>query len=59
MVLPAAGQGIDVGKKLQAASAISVDTLGLLLAVCVTAASVSDNVGGIRLMSHTPPPTPE
>jgi len=31
---------------------IGVDTLGLLLAVWVTAASVSDNVGGIHLLSN-------
>jgi transposase len=31
---------------------IGVDTLGLLLAVLVTAASVSDNAGGIQVLSH-------
>ncbi|MGW0902949.1 IS5 family transposase [Streptomyces sp. NPDC002853] len=51
--VPAAGQGIDAGKKIAGRKRhIGVDTLGLLLAVWVTAASVSDNVGGMHLMSH-------
>ncbi|MFF3000670.1 IS5 family transposase [Streptomyces sp. NPDC057950] len=51
--VPAAGQGIDAGKKIAGRKHhIGVDTLGLLLAVRVTAASVSDNVGGMDLMSH-------
>ncbi len=51
--VPAAGQGIDAGKKIAGRKRhIGVDTLGLLLAVWVTAASVSDNVGGIHLLSH-------
>lgn len=45
---PAVGQGIDAGKKIAGRRRhIGVDTLGLLLAVWVTAASVSDNAGGI------------
>lgn len=31
---------------------LGVDTLGLLLAVWVTAASVRDNVGGLHLLSQ-------
>ncbi|MEV5788120.1 IS5 family transposase [Streptomyces sp. NPDC052287] len=51
--VPATSQGIDAGKKIAGRKRhIGVDTLGLLLAVWVTAASVSDNVGGIHLMSH-------
>ncbi len=51
--VPAAGQGIDAGKKIAGRKRhIGVDTLGLLLAVWVTAASVSDNAGGIHLLSH-------
>ncbi|MEU6935079.1 IS5 family transposase [Streptomyces sp. NPDC046374] len=50
--VPSAGQGIDAGKKIAGRKRhIGVDTLGLLLAVLVTAASVSDNVGGIHLLS--------
>nr|WP_168504430.1 IS5 family transposase [Streptomyces sp. S1D4-11]QIY93143.1 IS5 family transposase [Streptomyces sp. S1D4-11] len=51
--VPAAGQGIDAGKKIAGRKRhIGVDTLGLLLAVWVTAASVSDNAGGIHLLSR-------
>ena len=50
--VPAAGQGIDAGKKIAGRKRhIGVDTLGLLLAVLVTAANVSDNVGGIQVLS--------
>ncbi|MFI5552814.1 transposase, partial [Streptomyces sp. NPDC051738] len=50
--VPTAGQGIDAGKKIAGRKRhIGVDTLGLLLAVWVTAASVSDNTGGIHLLS--------
>ncbi|MFE8968269.1 IS5 family transposase [Streptomyces albogriseolus] len=51
--VPAAGQGIDAGKKIAGRKRhIGVDTLGLLLAVLVTAASVSDNAGGIHVLSN-------
>lgn len=51
--VPAAGQGIDAGKKIAGRKRhIGVDTLSLLLAVWVTAASVSDNAGGIHLLSN-------
>jgi transposase len=51
--VPAAGQGIDAGKKIAGRKRhIGVDTLGLLLAVWVTAASVSDNTGGIHLLTQ-------
>ncbi|MGW4231219.1 IS5 family transposase [Streptomyces sp. NPDC004980] len=50
--VPAAGQGLDAGKKIAGRKRhIGVDTLGLLLAVLVTAASVSDNAGGIHMLS--------
>lgn len=46
-------QGIDAGKKIAGRKRhIGVDTLGLLLAVWVTAASVSDNAGGIHVLSN-------
>lgn len=51
--VPVAGQGIDAGKKIAGRKRhLGVDALGLLLAVWVTAASVSDNAGGIHLLSH-------
>ncbi|MBP2055236.1 hypothetical protein J2Z21_008249 [Streptomyces griseochromogenes] len=51
--VPAADQGIDAGKKIAGHKRhLGVDTLGLLLAVWVTAASVSDNAGGIQLLSR-------
>lgn len=51
--VPTTSQGIDVGKKIAGRKRhIGVDTLGLLLAVCVTAASISDNAGGIHLLSR-------
>lgn len=51
--VPAAGQGIDAGKKIAGRKRhLGVDTLGLPLAVWATAASVSDNTGGIRLLSQ-------
>ncbi len=51
--VPTTGQGIDASKKIAGRKRhIGVDTLGLLLAVRVTAASVSDNVGGLHLMPH-------
>jgi hypothetical protein len=51
--VPATSQGIDADKKIAGRKRhIGVDTLGLLLAVRITAASVSDNVGGMHLMSR-------
>jgi transposase len=51
-------RGYDAGKKISGRKTFGVvDTLGLLLAVVVVAANVSDNVGGIavidRARSHT------
>nr|WP_303715887.1 transposase [Kutzneria buriramensis]WKX16359.1 transposase [Kutzneria buriramensis] len=44
---------IDAGKKIAGRKRhLGVDTLGLLLAVRVTAASVSDNAGGIHVLSR-------
>ncbi|THA86834.1 IS5 family transposase [Streptomyces sp. A0592] len=51
--VPAASQGIDAGKKIAGRKRhIGVDTLGLLLAVLVTAASTSDHAGGIQVLSQ-------
>ncbi|WP_328687951.1 IS5 family transposase [Streptomyces phaeochromogenes] len=58
--VPASGQGIDAGKKIAGRKRhLGVDTLGLLLAVWVTAASVSDNVGGIHLLSRIATSNPQ
>ena len=49
-------QGYDAGKKTKGRKRhILVDTLGLLLAVVVTAASVPDAVAGEDLLALTPP----
>lgn len=51
--VPAAGQGIDAGKKIVGRKrGITTDTLGLLLAVIVVAASVTENAAGIQLLSQ-------
>jgi transposase len=51
--VPAATQGIDAGKKIIGRKrGIITDTLGLLLAVIVTAASASDNTIGIDLLNQ-------
>ncbi|KXK59699.1 hypothetical protein AWW66_22730 [Micromonospora rosaria] len=57
--VPAATTGKDVGKKVTGRKrGLAVDTLGLIIAVVVTAASVTDNAIGIRLLDqvveHTP-----
>jgi transposase len=59
--VPAATQGTDAGKKIVGRKrGIITDTLGLLLAVVVTAASVSDNLIGTHLLDQatTAHPTP-
>lgn len=49
--VPAASQGIDAGKKIVGRKrSIVIDTIGLLLAVLVTAASVQDSVAGAQLL---------
>ncbi|GLP67329.1 DDE transposase [Streptomyces sp. TUS-ST3] len=49
--VPAAGQGVDTGKKIVGRKrSIVIDTVGLLLAVLVTAASVQDSVAGQALI---------
>ncbi|MGP4112711.1 IS5 family transposase [Streptomyces sp. 4N509B] len=49
--VPAAGQGIDAAKRIVGRKrSIVTDTLGLLLAVLVTAASVQDSVAGTHLI---------
>jgi Transposase DDE domain len=51
--VPAVTQGTDAGKKILGRKrGIITDTLGLLLAVVVTAASVSDNVIGMNLLDQ-------
>lgn len=57
--VPAATTGKDAGKKVPGRKrGLAVDALGLIIAVVVTAASISDNVIGIRLLdqvaAHTP-----
>ncbi|MFI6799501.1 IS5 family transposase [Streptosporangium canum] len=51
--VPASDQGIDAAKKIVGRKrSIVVDTLGLLLTVLVTAASVPDSVAGTALIDH-------
>jgi transposase len=51
--VPTATQGIDAGKKIVGRKrSIVTDTLGLLLAVLVTAASVSDPIAGRHLLTQ-------
>ncbi|MGW0431645.1 IS5 family transposase [Micromonospora sp. NPDC003197] len=51
--VPLSTQGTDAGKKIVGRKrGIITDTLGLLLAVIVTAASASDNTIGIDLLDH-------
>ncbi|WP_328460648.1 IS5 family transposase [Actinoplanes sp. NBC_00393] len=57
--VPAATTGKDAGKKVPGRKrGLAVDALGLIIAVVVTAASISDNVLGIKLLDkiaeHTP-----
>lgn len=50
---PASSQGTDAGKKIVGRKrSIVIDTIGLLLAVLVTAASVQDSVAGTRLLDQ-------
>jgi transposase len=51
--VPARSQGIDAGKKIVGRKrSIITDTLGLLLAVLVTAAGVQDSTAGRTLLEH-------
>ncbi|MEU0382226.1 transposase [Streptomyces cyaneofuscatus] len=51
--VPASGQGIDAGKKIVGRKrSIVTDTLGLLLTVLVTAASMQDSVAGTALLDQ-------
>ncbi|MFI7438325.1 IS5 family transposase [Micromonospora haikouensis] len=57
--VPSATTGKDAGKKVSGRKrGLAVDALGLVIAVVVTAASVTDNAIGIRLLdkvvAHTP-----
>jgi len=50
--VPAAAQGTDAGKKIIGRKRnIITDTLGLLLVVLVTAASVQDGPAGLELLT--------
>ncbi len=52
--VPLTSQGTDPGKKIVGRKrGIVTDTLGIILAVAVTAAGLSDNVIGIRLIDQT------
>jgi transposase len=54
VTVPAATQGIDAGKKIIGRKrSIITDTLGLLLTVLVTAASVQDGPAGLQLLART------
>ncbi|MEU0941175.1 IS5 family transposase [Embleya sp. NPDC005971] len=51
--VPLTSQGTDAAKKIVGRKrGIATDTLGLILAVHVTAASLSENAVGIRLLDH-------
>lgn len=51
--VPATSQGTDAGKKIVGRKrSIVTDTLGLLLAVLITAASVQDSVAGTHLLDQ-------
>jgi transposase len=51
-----ATRGYDAGKKVSGRKAFGVvDTLGLLIAVVVVAANLSDNVGGIAVVDRAAP----
>ncbi|MGW0393022.1 IS5 family transposase [Streptomyces sp. NPDC003042] len=51
--VPASEQGIDAGKKIVGRKrSIVIDTVGLLLAVMVTAASVQDSIAGQTLIER-------
>ena len=56
--VPESSQGIDAGKKIKGRKRhIATDTLGLLLVVLVTAASVQDTTGGRDVIASWPPVT--
>jgi hypothetical protein len=51
--VPATSQGTDAAKKIVGRNrGIPTDTIGLILAVTVTAASLSENALGIRLLDQ-------
>ncbi|MCX5015132.1 transposase [Streptomyces sp. NBC_00555] len=51
--VPESSQGIDAAKKIKGHKHhLVTDTLGLVLAVIVTAASVHDSAGGKELLEH-------
>lgn len=57
--VPVTSQGTDAGKKIVGRKrSIMTDTLGLLLAVLVTAASVQDSVAGTQLLDRAAPDHP-
>jgi transposase len=51
--VPESDQGVDMGKKVKGRKRhIAVDTLGLLLVVIITAASIQDSAGGKAVLDH-------
>ena len=55
--VPESSQGIDAGKKIKGRKRhIATDTLGLLLVLLVTAASVQDTTGGRDVVASGRPP---
>lgn len=57
--VPAATTGKDAGKKVPGRKrGLAVDALGLIIAVVVTAASITDNAIGIRLLDKVAERTP-
>lgn len=51
--VPESDQGVDMGKRIKGRKRhIAVDTLGLLLVVLITAASIQDSAGGKMVLDH-------
>jgi len=51
--VPESDQGVDMGKRIKGRKRhIAVDTLGLLLVVIITAASIQDSAGGKMVLDH-------
>jgi transposase len=51
--VPESDQGVDMGKRIKGRKRhIAVDTLGLLLVVIITAASIQDSAGGKTVLDH-------
>lgn len=51
--VPESDQGVDMGKRIKGRKRhIAIDTLGLLLVVIITAASIQDSAGGKMVLDH-------